>query len=282
MWLWSRAEPSEVIDWAEAHGVTEIFAYAATDIVTNGDLPRLEELKDLADEAEITLSALGGDPAWVFDHEAALDWQQAVLGTGLFAGSHVDVEPYALSAWQTNQSNTVTEFLDMMAELDTESAYPLEADVAFWYSEISATGGNLADELLERVDAVTIMSYRDTATGPNSMTAVGADMLNRATNAGIPVRLGAETQNLWGDCNHCTFYEEGPEAMDLVLADVDDISDNYAQFAGIAVHHYTSWVNLPSGESFMGGSNFMDSVVEAPGEDEHRPSTATLRPNRLG
>ena len=55
----------------------------------------------------------------------------------------------------------------------------------------------------ERVNAVTVMSYRDTATGANSMTAVGADMLTRASAAGKNVRLAAETQNL-PDCTHCT------------------------------------------------------------------------------
>src|SRR5436190_796919 len=71
MWVWSRADPAAIVGWASTHGVTEIFAGVDADAATNGDLPRLRQLKSRADAAGIRLTALGGDPAWVFDHGAA-------------------------------------------------------------------------------------------------------------------------------------------------------------------------------------------------------------------
>ena len=78
----------------------------------------------------------------------------------------------------------------------------------FWYGEYTVGAKNLADEVLKRVNAVTVMSYRDTGTGPNSMLAISQDWLTRGAAAGKRVRLGAETSPL-PDCTHCTFAEEG-------------------------------------------------------------------------
>jgi hypothetical protein len=44
-----------------------------------------------------------------------------------------------------------------------------QANVPFWYGENRVGGKNFTDEVLKRVDAVTVMSDRDTATGPNSV-----------------------------------------------------------------------------------------------------------------
>ena len=241
MWVWSRADPAAIVGWATTHGVTEIFAGVDADIATNGDLPRLQQLKSRADAAGIRLTALGGDPAWVFDHNAALTWQRNVLGTGLFAGSHVDVEPYGLSEWNTRRDTTVAAYSTLLEELEADDVRPVEADVGFWYSTITAFGGNLADAVLARVSAVTVMSYRDTGTGRNSMTDVGRDMLSRGIAVDKPVRLAAETQQL-PDCPYCTFYEKGRAKMTNELAKVDTEAGKYSSFAGIAVHHYDSWL----------------------------------------
>lgn len=243
MWLWNRAAPATVISWAVARGVTEIFAHVTPNFIAEGDLPRLTELMVRADSAGIRLSALGGDPRWVFDYPAAMAWQAAAMNTGLFYRSHVDVEPYALDEWSSDREGTARSYLMLLDLLQAGDGRPLEVDVPFWYGTIPVNGGNLADEVLRRVDAVTVMSYRDTATGPNSMVAVGTDMLARASAQFRPVRLAAETQRL-PDCPHCTFYEEGGRYMTTTLRKVDTAVAGYRMFAGIAVHHYGSWVAL--------------------------------------
>ncbi|OJF15536.1 hypothetical protein [Couchioplanes caeruleus] len=57
-------------------------------------------------------------------------------------------------------------FLTLLDRLRLGSTLPLEADVPFWYGEYEIGGRNFADEVLRRVNAVTVMSYRDTGTGP--------------------------------------------------------------------------------------------------------------------
>lgn len=240
MWLWGRTEAAEVVPWAAAHGVTELFAYVETD--PEPQLARLTELRTRADEAGIKLIALGGDPDWVTDPSHAVRWRDAVLATGLFAGLHVDVEPHVLPTWETHRAQLSAKYLDMLARMSIRT--PIEADVAFWYGEVTlADGRNLATEILRHVDAVTVMSYRDTATGPNSMYDISRDWLTRGDAAGKKVRLGAETAPL-GDCAHCTFAEEGATVLGTALSELDAAAAGDAAYNGISIQHYASWREL--------------------------------------
>jgi hypothetical protein len=244
MWLWSRADPATVMSWATGHGVREIFVHVTPDLANGDDLPRLQQLKTRADAANVRLSALGGDPGWTFDHAAALAWQRTALDTGLFAGSHVDVEPYALTQWLSDQPGTVAAYIELLKALQADDSRPLEADVPFWYGTIStASGDTLADQVLAHTDGVTAMTYRDTATGSNSMTEVAADILARGASTGKPVRLAAETREL-PDCPYCTFFEQGQRRMASTLSIVDAVELNQPAFAGIAIHHYTAWRSM--------------------------------------
>lgn len=236
MWLWSRPAPAEVVAFAQAHGVREILAWTPA----RPDLAYLRDLRTRSRAAGISLAALGGDPVWTTQHATAVSWAKAVTATGLFDAVHVDVEPYALPAWGTDRTRTATQYLTMLEKVNGATGLPLEADVAFWYGEVTVSRSDLATQVLRRVEAVTVMSYRDSA---EAVTAVGADFLRKGALVGRPVRLGAETQPL-DECAYCTFAEEGATALDGTLAAVETIGAQYPAFAGIAVHHYDSWAAL--------------------------------------
>jgi len=245
MWLWGDEPAAEVVDWAEGRHVSEIFVYVSPAVLTNGELARLQEMNERAAALNIKLRALGGDPSWVTDHEAALSWQRSVVSTGIFSGVHVDVEPYLTAGWTQNLQGTQTSFLKLLDKMRTASSLPLEADVPFWYGQYKLGRKNFADEVLRRVNGVTVMSYRDTGTGPNSMLEVSQDWLARGRTLGKRVRLGAETGPL-ADCSYCTFAEEGAARLDTELSKVDAATRTTAAFGGIAVHHYGAWRTLPA------------------------------------
>jgi len=245
MWLWGGEPAAEVVEWAAGQQVSEIFVHVSADVLTNGELARLQEMNEQAAALDIKLRALGGDPGWATDHPAALAWQRAVVSTGIFSGIHIDVEPYLTDGWTQNLQGTQTAFLKLLDKMRTASALPIEADVPFWYGQYKLGRKNFADEVLRRVNGVTVMSYRDTGTGPNSMLDVSQDWLTRGKTAGKRVRLGAETGPL-ADCSYCTFAEEGTAHLDAELSKVDAATRSTAAFAGIAVHHYGSWRSLPA------------------------------------
>ena len=245
MWLWGDNPAAEVVTWAASKGVSEIFVHVAPSVLTNGDLGRMQEMKQRADASKIKLTALGGDSSWAADHAAALAWQRTVVRTGLFAGIHLDVEPYLSDGWSTDLQGTLKSYLALLDRMRQGSVLPLEADVPFWYGQYTVGRNNVADEVLKRVTAITVMSYRDTGTGPNSMLAISGDWLTRGAAAGRRVRLGAETNPL-PDCTYCTFAEEGATRLQQELAKVDAATRRTPAFAGIAVHRYGTWRSLPT------------------------------------
>lgn len=245
MWLWEADPAAEVISWATRQNISEIFVYVSPTVLTDGGLARLQDLKERAVARRIKLRALGGETDWVTNQAAALAWQRTVVRTGLFDGIHLDVEPYLTTGWTTDLEATETAYLKLLDRLRAASTLQLEVDVPFWFGQYTVGKKNLADEVLRRVNGVTVMSYRDTATGPNSLVAVSQDWLTRGRTAGKRVRLAAETGEL-ADCLHCTFHEEGAAALRLELAKVDAATRQSAAFGGIAVHHYGAWRALPA------------------------------------
>lgn len=245
MWLWGDQPAADVVTWAALRGVSEIFVYVSPSVLTNGDLGRLQEMKQRADAGRIRLSALGGDSSWTTDHAAALAWQRTVVTTGIFAGIHLDVEPYLTDGWTAGLQATETSYLSLLDRLRAGSTLPVEADVPFWFGQYRIGRRNLADEVLKRVKAVTVMSYRDTGTGPNSMLGVSQDWLARGAAAGKRVRLAAETNPL-PDCRYCTFAEEGATRLNRELVKVDAATRRTAAFGGVAVHRYGTWRSLPT------------------------------------
>ena len=221
------------------HHVTEIFVHVAPSVLTNGDLARMQEMKALADVSRIKLRALGGDPAWVTDHAAALAWQQTVVSTGLFAGIHLDVEPYLTEGWTTDLQATETAFLQLLSKLRAGSTLPLEADVPFWYGEYQVGTRNLADEVLRRVNAVTVMSYRDTATGPNSIMAISQDWLDRG-KARASAYASAWRPGRWPTAATARSMRRARPASLRNWPTWTRQTRQSAAFAGIAVHHYGS------------------------------------------
>lgn len=239
MWIWTTPEPQRLVDDASRRGVDVLFVHVTPTVATDGDLPRLRRLHDLAGPAGLTLWALGGDASWVRDHAAALRWQRAALGTGLFVGSHLDVEPHAPSR-AVPPAPLVDGHVRMLEALRADSSHPLEADLPFWAGTVQHRRSTWADAVLARVDAVTAMSYRDTAA---AILDVGDDLLSRGDRAGVPVRLAVETRAL-SDCRHCTFFEEGEPAMRQAVATVSSTAARHPSFAGVAVHDYDGWNHL--------------------------------------
>ncbi|MGN6612075.1 MAG: hypothetical protein ACTHLJ_09890 [Angustibacter sp.] len=247
LWVWGKDDPQRVVDFAVSHGVAELYVHVTPTVLTDGDLPRLRSLAQLAQGAGLTLTALGGDPAWVNRPADALTWQRAALSTGLFGAAHVDVEPYALAGWSkpSKRAALAAKYVDLLGRLQSDDPLPLEADVPFWYDTVASPSGHgtLADDVLARVDAVTVMSYRDSAA---AMVDVGRDVLQRAdriaatTGRRVPVHLAAETNPL-SDCSYCTFAEEGDAALRQALDAVDAAGAAYPSYAGTAVHDLTGW-----------------------------------------
>ncbi len=150
----------------------DLFVSVPADLPTSGQLTWFRTLRTQTTAAGIRVHALGSETSWIDDVPAALRWQSAALGTGLFDGVHLDVEPWLHAAWGgAGQAAMLGRYLDLLDRLEAATPLRVEADIAFWLDQVTVAEGRLDEAVLARVDAVTVMSYRTTVTGPDSITA---------------------------------------------------------------------------------------------------------------
>lgn len=244
MWVWNQPTPKNLVAFAQARGMSELFVSVPSNLPTSARLTWVKAVSTLAVPAGIRLQALGGDPGWIDDPTAAVAWQDAALSTGLFSGVHVDIEPWQRGDWNTDQARVVAGYLDTYDRLQAATTLPLEADVPFWLWTLNAADGSAVDAaVLARVDKVTVMSYRNTVTGADSITDIAARTLDAGVSAGKPVRLAVQTNNLGSDPVSAkqTFFGTTEAAVNTALDQVDAAESRVASYAGMAVHDYAGF-----------------------------------------
>ncbi len=243
-WVWDRPAPEDLLSWVLAEGVGDVFLGVSRDMEDSADGMWARVVVELMHRHGVRVSALGGDLSWITDASSALAWQRAIVATRLFDGVHLDVEVWAHPDWTTRPRPLGAAYLFLLQHLARESPLPIEADIAFHLHEVPGdSGASLEAEVMTVVDAVTVLSYRNTATGPDSITGVAASALASAGEAGIPCRLAVETQDLGTDpvARKQTFHGLGKAALDQALRDVDRELVDAPAYAGVAVHDYQHW-----------------------------------------
>ncbi|MBD8870006.1 hypothetical protein [Nocardioides donggukensis] len=246
MWVWDRPSARSLVSFAEGQGVQDLFVSTPFDLAGSPSLGWYRDLEKRAARAGLRLHALGSETTWIDDPAAALAWQRSSLSTGIFDGVHLDVEPWLHPRWVADRDGVVADHLLLLETLVADTGFPVEVDIAFWLDQVPAPGGSLDEAILARVDAVTVMSYRDTATGEDSITAVGQSALDAAARAGRPARLAVETNDLGSGpvAEKQTFHGSTRRAMAEVLAVVDEVEADHPAYAGIAVHDRAGWAGM--------------------------------------
>jgi hypothetical protein len=243
-WVWSRPDPAELLSWTRQHHIGELFLAVRADVADTDDLAWVRTLVQQARAEGVRVSALGGDPLWIDKPAAALEWARAAVGTGLFDGVHLDLEVWAHDDWGTRRDELVTGYLDLLRRLAAACPLPMEAGLAHWLHQVATASGATLDAAVMRiVDAVTVLSFRNTATGPDSITEVGAAGLAAARRVGIPCRLAVETNDLGLDPEQRkqTFHGKGITMLAKALATVDAMEASVTSYAGIAIQDYDGW-----------------------------------------
>ena len=238
---------TELVSWSQRHDVGELFLSVGAGIDASPDLPWVRAAVREARAAGLKVSALGGDKDWVDQPAEGLDWARSAIATGLFDGIHVDIEPWARHDWDRRRRSVVTAYLFLLRRLAANCPLPLEADIAHWLHEVpTATGVPLDGAVMDIVDAVTVLSFRNTATGPDSITDVGAHGLATARGVGIRCRLAVETKHLGDDpaSRKQTFFGLGGAALARGLETVDAMETSVASYNGVAVHDFEGWLAL--------------------------------------
>ena len=136
--------------------------------------------------------------------------------------------------WGSDRGRLIDSYLGALgAAKRAAGPIPVDADIPYWYET------NLLKRVLRRVDAITVMDYRDT---PDAAIEGARQEVQLARRAGKRATIGLET----GDVRPAsvTFFQEGREALAEAIAQIKAAYSDDPGFGGIAVHDAVSLAAL--------------------------------------
>ena len=255
-WLWNPwmfvEDEAAVLAFLVQKNVNKVYVQIDRDIPKN----TYRSFVTQAHARGIAVFALDGAPSWVApkgytNQNRLMDWlgnyQSGSTDPARFDGIHLDVEPYLYSGWNSNRAATVKSYQSLIQRAAVSSAQlnlPLEADMPFWFDEITYQNtfgsGLLAEWVIANTDGVTLMAYRDSA--PMIIDIVKNEIA-MAEKYGKQVVVGVET-GVTDEGSSITFAEEGEAFMNGQLNKVAAHYSAYPSYEGIAIHHVGSWMTL--------------------------------------
>lgn len=260
-WLWNTAEivdrPDQVIQDLAGHHVRQLQLQIEPSI----DNSHYRAFIKAAAAQGIEVHALDGAPEWAGAdggtlQQAFLGWlkryQLSAAADERFAGIHLDVEPYEHAQYGENTDALLEGYQSMIVKFKNQSAQlglAFSIDIPFWfygviYNNDKFGTGNMAEWLCKRVKSITIMAYRDAAQGPESILGIAAAEMKLFLKHNVQGTIAVETGKLAASDEFVTFYEEGRAYMNEQLEAVYQTYKDHPEFAGIAIHHYDSWMAM--------------------------------------
>ena len=161
-----------------------------------------------------------------------------------FDGIHFDVEP-STATWSQKAYRELLSYA--RSKIDAyNSGNPhrmtLAADIGFWWPIGGEDATAQYGDAMARCDYVVCMAYRD---GAKRQLDAAVAQAQEAKRRGIGFWIGCETGELPGQ-DHVTYYEEGWGCLEEAMGQIPGLFEKQdLNLAGIAVHHYDSYVSLP-------------------------------------
>lgn len=242
--------------FARSRGITRVFLESQVLLLSaQGDLATF--VREAKAEG-IATTMLTGSTTWALaaGHAEAVDlarrasaFTKGLQDQGQPAPEAIqfDVEPYLLSAWNRDLQGTANQYLDLLDELRAalEGQPALLATVPYWYETRAVTrlgrSRPLSEWVIEAVDGVVVMDYRDTA---SRLVSGAADEVAFAAGLGKSVVVAVSVDPDGTDGSLSTFADDGEAAMLQVLAEVRPQFAVHPSFRGFAVFCYEDWARL--------------------------------------
>ncbi|MDB5055827.1 MAG: hypothetical protein JWM44_3877 [Bacilli bacterium] len=258
-WLWNTSSllknKESTFQFLQQNGINLVF------LQIDPDVPSSEYSSFIREAAGrgMEVHALGGAPDWILQEKQnkvykLIDWvktyNNSVSAAEQFKGIHLDVEPYDLPEWYTDNdtqlglwTDTVSGFVEEM-KIETPNLIS-GADLPVWLEKFNVPDGQggrttLSNWMIRKLDQSTLMAYRDNA--PDIISSIKNE-LNEAEKNAKPVIVAVET--LQSSEGPISFYEKGKTQMMRELSKVvETLSSSRTSFAGYAVHDYAGWSSL--------------------------------------
>ncbi len=298
LWVWdsdiitNTSERSTLLSFASSRNINTLYIESYGIITGNSttDKNNLADLIRIAYDQCISIELLAGESEWYLpsNHSSAVNFAQKAVDftRGLSIkpkAIHLDVEPYGYSSgslWDanngTNRGAILSDYISMLTKVKSTlgNTLLLNVDVPFWYDSASGLQGSgaayFSKQIMDTVDIMTIMDYRDTAFGvkssgeiissknesSNGIYDLGYDEVAYANSIGKKVIIGVETKCFSDSASaQITFcgtrtvgnqtIKKGVSFLAHELEKVRTAFSSLASFGGTAIHHYDSYQTLP-------------------------------------
>lgn len=268
-WLWHTAliasEPQAILSFSRKQGVNLLYLQ----IDTSKKAAYYQAFIREARQSGVQVHALSGSPSWgLRDNQsnilALINWVHAyndsVSTDERITGVHLDIEPYLLPQWKADPESVLRQWAEnvdaYVARARQDPQLEVGCDIPFWLDKYAMPGqpeAAFSEWLIARHDHVAIMSYRDRAEGPNSISALVPQELDWADKAGKKIMLGVETKQS-SEGNFVSFYEEGTQHLNQEIARLSRLMAKHPSYGGIAVHAYEYWKKMVEKEGEKDGA----------------------------
>jgi len=267
-WLWdfpsSELRADKIVSFCRSHNVGTIFLHYPK----NAFDEFYSWLIKQATAHGIEVHATAGEPLWALPEgeRHIMDFLQRVkhyneshLASAQFTGIHFDIEPHTLRKskgdpldWEADReqivwswTNNVDTYTDYIAR---EIQVPVSCTLQFSTENILIGPDKqktLTEYMIDRHDKVVVMAYRNFAQGHDSIIYHAQNELNIADGLQKPnsVIVAVETTSV--EPSKVTFAGTGRRYMYRQLDIVDHTFMDYKSYAGHAIHHLMSWMDMP-------------------------------------
>ncbi|SEM63199.1 hypothetical protein SAMN04488688_11681 [Paenibacillus sp. cl141a] len=275
-WIWQtdliRDGGEELLDFSREEGINLI--YLQIDRQLSSEI--YEAFIERAHEDQIAVHALGGDPRWALTEHLddmlgladwVIDYNGKVAAGARFDGIHLDVEPYVLAKWDTEQDQIIATWeqnLKAFLSLASGKGLELGIDIPFWFDQYAlADGTGLNEWLIGAFDHVTVMAYRNEVESEHGILDLTRAELELADRLGKQILIGVNTKEMPGE-SYTTFYGHGKDKLNQKLDHLSSALGSYPSFAGVAIHDIRNWQSMSADEIVPPGSTDPISPSPAP------------------
>lgn len=269
MWVWDvkifqdEEATARLLNFCREKNINTLF-YTAYKVIGNLQADH-RKFNKKAHGRGISVHALAGDPRWAVEkyHHRFLEWVSEILqfnstaaANERFDAIHSDVEPYLMGKmWEQDHQALLVQYINMNEKgrgFISHAGHKIifAADVPFWYDDDTTMWVEYKQKvspanyhILDIVDEIAIMDYRNFAEGENGSILLAKNEILYADRVGKKVYIGQETtKNLSPE--YITFGGRSIDYMEKEIKKLVRAYINNPSFAGIAIHHYISYKRL--------------------------------------
>ncbi|MCA0971409.1 hypothetical protein LCM20_12460 [Halobacillus litoralis] len=258
-WIWDLESLDQnydkAVSFAEKQDVTLIYLHVSR---SGLDEKEVADFIKQANEADIQVYALGGDPNWAKEESnQSLEQFYSVIQSynaqaskeKKFKGIHLDIEPYLLPEWKKNRDDVITQWTTNVSffqkKVESELGLPVSGDLPFWIYKIPMPDGKqyVSEWMIDHLDSITVMAYRDFTSGNNGIKRIASPLVEQAANESKSVVIAVNVLNT-DEGAHTTFHGNPPHHMKNELNLLNRRFTGHPGYAGVAIHDYASWLEM--------------------------------------